>query len=283
MPKNKDYKVIEEQAQKDLRAYLPQSLMARWQPEVHAANDDDESILNIYDVIGYDYWTDGGITDSSVTNFLKRNKGKDVTININSPGGDFFQGLAIYNILKEHDGEVTTRVIALAGSAASIIAMAGTKREIAESAFFMIHNAWSVCVGNRKEMLEKADTLEKLDASMVGIYAKHSNYDKEKIIELVDAESWINADDSLAMGLATALIDDEQTEVDESEEAKHNASLKEIDLALAKAGKTRSQRREIIKDFTSKPSARSETVIKSGANDDWLDELSSLSKTLKEN
>lgn len=265
----------------DVRFYLPEDIMARWEPDVYAADSDDEASINIYDVIGYDYFTGGGITDKLVNSVLRKNKGKAVTVNINSPGGDFFDGVAIYNLLKEHDGEVNVRIVGMAASAASVIAMAGDNIKIAESGFLMIHNAWGIVIGNKHEMEERADVLRGFDESMVGVYTKASNLDEDEIVEMMDKETWINGKDAVEMGFATQFLDSDELEVDEDEKAKYNSSLKEVDVILAKAGKSRSERRHLLKDLTSTPGAAVKDEVKPGADSqDWTDALASLKATL---
>ncbi|HCF5801664.1 TPA: Clp protease ClpP, partial [Pseudomonas aeruginosa] len=93
----------------------------------------------------------------------------DVTVNINSPGGDVFEGLAIYNLLREHKGKVSVNIIGLAASAASFIAMAGDEIRIGRAAFLMIHNAWLIAMGNRNDLREIADWLEPFDMTLADI------------------------------------------------------------------------------------------------------------------
>ncbi|MBN0106041.1 Clp protease ClpP, partial [Pseudomonas aeruginosa] len=93
-----------------------------------------------YEPIGYDWWTGEGVTAKRIAGALRAIGGDvDVTVNINSPGGDVFEGLAIYNLLREHKGKVTVRVLGLAASAASFIAMAADEVKIARAGFLMIH------------------------------------------------------------------------------------------------------------------------------------------------
>ncbi|KLB48562.1 peptidase, partial [Xanthomonas euvesicatoria] len=104
-----------------------------------------------------------GVTARRVAGALRAMGKGPVTVNVNSPGGDMFEGLAIYNLLREHDGEITVKVLGLAASAASIIAMAGDTVQIARAGFLMIHNAWVMAVGNRNDLIEVADTLKPFD------------------------------------------------------------------------------------------------------------------------
>lgn len=271
---------MRDNAAQDVRFFLPESIMSRWNPEVHAAATPDDRTINIYDVIGYDYWTGEGMTAKIVSSVLNKAGGDDVTVNINSPGGDFFEGLAIYNMLKEYDGDVTVNIVGMAASAASVIAMAGTTVKIAEAGFLMIHNSWHVCVGNKHDMQERADTLAKFDESMVGVYSKNSTVDSDEIIQMMDDETWISGKDAVEMGFASQLLDSDELDVADDEQSKYNSSLKQVDVALAKSGKTRSERRAIIKDLTSTPGATVKEPAKPCAGDNWTDALASLRKTL---
>jgi ATP-dependent protease ClpP protease subunit len=281
--KNKEtLKRLRESAAQDVRFYLPESIMSRWHPDIQAANDDDDSTINVYDIVGEDWWTGQGMTAKIVSAVLRRNRGKEVTVNINSPGGDFFEGLAIYNLLKEHDAPITVRVVGMAASAASVIAMAGTTIKIAEAGFFMIHNAWHVCVGNKHDMHDRADVLAQFDDSMVGIYAKKTGKDRDEITDMMDAETWISGADAVKQGFASQFLDSDELDVDDDESAKFNSSLKEVEMALAKAGKSRSQRRHIIKDLTSTPGATVKKPATPCAGDSKLaDALASFTQTLK--
>lgn len=281
--KNKEtLKRLRESAAQDVRFYLPESIMSRWHPDIQAANDDDDSTINVYDIVGEDWWTGQGMTAKIVSAVLRRNRGKEVTVNINSPGGDFFEGLAIYNLLKEHDAPITVRVVGMAASAASVIAMAGTTIKIAEAGFFMIHNAWHVCVGNKHDMHERGDVLAQFDDSMVGIYAKKTGKDRDEITDMMDAETWISGADAVKQGFASQFLDSDELDVDDDESAKFNSSLKEVEMALAKAGKSRSQRRHIIKDLTSTPGATVKKPATPCAGDSKLaDALASFTQTLK--
>lgn len=236
----------------NLLAEAPKEAMARWKPEVHAAKDDDEgTTINVYDEIG-ETWYGEGMTVKKVAAILRQNKGKAITVNINSPGGDFFEGVAIYNALQSHDGEVTVRVIGLAASAASVIAMAGHKVEIAESAFLMIHNAWTIALGDRNEMQDVSDMLAKFDETMAALYSKRANGKTEKeIAKMMDATTWLNGADAIEMGLADSILDADELEVEEKSKSGKNAALKKADIALARAGVPRTERRQIFKEISS--------------------------------
>ena len=209
-----------------------------------AAKSDNE--INIFDVIGRDYWGDGGITAASIQSRLDQIGDGDVRVNINSPGGDMFEGLAIYNLLRAHTGAVTVRVLGLAASAASVIAMAGSNIEIAKAGFLMIHNAWVLVAGNRHDLRTVADTLEPFDTVMAGIYADRSGATPADIAAKMDAETWIGGQDAIDMGLADALLPADQIAVEHDSAAGAAARL---DQALAKTGMPRSERRKLIQQI----------------------------------
>nr|WP_256372528.1 head maturation protease, ClpP-related [Citrobacter sp. wls829] len=123
--------------------------------------------------------------------------GADVTVNINSPGGDMFEGLAIYNLLRDYEGKVTVKVLGIAASAASIIAMAGDDIQIGRGAFLMIHNCWVYAMGNRHDFAELANSLGPFDSAMADIYAVRSGLDMETVQKLMDAESYIGGSDAI--------------------------------------------------------------------------------------
>lgn len=122
------------------------SALDRWDGGIKAATTDDNSI-SVFDVIGQDYWGEG-VTAKRIAGALRAMNGADVTVNINSPGGDMFEGLAIYNLLREYEGRVTVKVLGIAASAVSVIAMAGDDIQIGRGAFLMIHNCWVYAMGS---------------------------------------------------------------------------------------------------------------------------------------
>lgn len=254
-----------------IHSHIPRSVFDRWQPSIRAAADDtDENTISILDPIGYDPWTGDGVTPSRISAALRSIGPKNpVTVSINSPGGDMFDGLAIYNMLMEHKGEVTVKVLGLAASAASFIAMAGDKIQVAKSAFLMIHNAWVVAMGDRNDLRDYADTLETFDAAIASIYADRSGMDIKELGKLMDKETWIGgqaavdyglADDVLSHGIETE--DDPQTSV--------RLAANKLDAALAQAGMTRSERRDLLREYagSTRDAAPSNDVSTHDAADD---------------
>ncbi|HCR0809409.1 TPA: Clp protease ClpP [Enterobacter hormaechei] len=218
------------------------SALDRWDGGIKAASTDDNSI-SVFDVIGQDYWGEG-VTAKRIAGALRAMNGADVTVNINSPGGDMFEGLAIYNLLREYEGLVTVKVLGIAASAASIIAMAGDDIQIGRGAFLMIHNCWVYAMGNRHDFAELSQSLEPFDNAMADIYAARSGLDMAAVQKLMDAESYIGGSDAVAKGLADSLLSaDAVSDGDESPAA----ALRKLDALLAKTNTPRSERRKLIK------------------------------------
>lgn len=154
--------------------------------------------ISIFDEIGM--W---GVSAKEFIAELKQYAGQAITLTINSPGGSVFDALAIYNALRNSGGEVTTKVMGVAASAASLIFMAGDKRVMPENTFLMIHNPMTGAYGNADEMRDIADVLDKIAASLIGTYVNRSGLGEAEVKALLDAETWLNAADSVAQGFAT--------------------------------------------------------------------------------
>lgn len=268
--------------QTSMRFEPPASALARWEPEIQAAASDDESTINIYDTIGEDPWTGQGMSEKIVAAILRKNKGKDITVNINSPGGSFFTGVAIYNLLKGHDGNVTVRIIGMAASAASIVAMAGDNILIGKSAFLMIHNAWTCVCGNKDDMLDAADTLGKFDKAMADIYADVTGMKSPDISKTMDTgDVWIQGQDAIEQGYATGLLEDDAVTLDDGPKGSYNTALRQVDIGLAKAGMPRSERRALIKSLTSTQTAADQNDPMPCAGADLSNCLADLLKTVQ--
>ncbi|EPY5247015.1 TPA: head maturation protease, ClpP-related [Klebsiella pneumoniae] len=253
------------------------SALDRWDGGIKAATTDDNTI-SVFDVIGQDYWGEG-IRAKRIAGALRAMNGADVTVNINSPGGDMFEGLAIYNLLREYEGHVTVKVLGIAASAASIIAMAGDDIQIGRGAFLMIHNCWLYAMGNRHDFAELAQSLEPFDTAMADIYAARSGLDIAAVQKLMDAESYIGGSDAVAKGLADSLLSaDAVSDGDESPAA----ALRKLDALLAKTNTPRSERRKLIKALTGNtPGAVTDPDGKPGAAEDIKPEtLNSLESAL---
>jgi ATP-dependent Clp protease protease subunit len=227
---------------------LSASALARWNETVHAAAAEEDATISILDVIGMDYWSGEGVTAKRISAALRAIGKKDVVVNVNSPGGDYFEGLAIYNTLREHPAKVTVKVLGIAASAASVIAMAGDEVQIARAGFLMIHNTWVVAMGDRHQLRDVADWLEPFDKSAVDIYAARTGLEPKEIGKMLDKEAWINGSDAVAKGFADSLLpsDEVSTSAKQAAQEKPLAAAHRIDSLLARLNIPRSERRELI-------------------------------------
>lgn len=235
----------------DVRSYVSPRAMDRWDSSICAAaeSEADDRTIGIYDVIGEDWWTGGGFTAKRM-NAALRSLGKGpVTVSINSPGGDMFEGLAMYSMLREHPGEVTVKVMGLAASAASIIAMAGDQVQVARAGFLMIHNCWTVGIGNRHDFRELADQIEPFDAAMADVYAVRTGEDITAMQKLMDRESWIGGSAAVDQGFADALLASD--EVGKAEDKKSASAVRKLEAALRASGMPKSEAMKLISQFKS--------------------------------
>jgi ATP-dependent Clp protease protease subunit len=237
----------------EVRFDVPSAALAKWDSGIRAASSESANVIEVFDVIGEDYWTGEGVTAKKISAKLRELDGADVVVYYNSPGGDMFEGLAIYNLFREYPGQVDSKVVGMAASAASIAAMGGDTIHIGASAFFMIHNAWTLAAGNRHEFRAMADYLEPFDAAMAEIYAARTELSVEEIVKMLDAETWINGTDAVEKGFADELLASDKVLHDNAASASAAAKL---DRALAQAGMPRSERRKLLAEVkSSKPSA----------------------------
>lgn len=229
-----------------LRFDLSPKALDRWNPSIQAAASDDNSI-SIFDVIGQDFWTGEGVTAKRIAGVLRSFGDGDVVVNVNSPGGDMFEGLAIYNLLREHPGHVTVKVLGVAASAASIIAMAGDEIQIARAGFLMIHNAWTYAAGNRHDFRAYADYLEPFDASMADVYVARTGQDIKAVEKMMDGETWIGGSKAIDQGFADTLLASD--EIEAGEERPAALAVRRVENALRASGMPRTEAMRLISDF----------------------------------
>ncbi len=169
--------------------------------KINALSEDDAEVM-IYDVIGWPY------NDASeLVKTLNGIKAKTITVRINSPGGDVFDGTAIFNALKNHSSKVITRVEGLAASMGSVIAMAGKEVQAYKNSMLMIHNAWVLAAGNASDLRDIADILEKIDGNIVDIYNAQASCGKKKIRDMMNATTWMTADESKELGFIDTVLE----------------------------------------------------------------------------
>jgi ATP-dependent Clp protease protease subunit len=244
----------------NVRSDISEGAMQRWQPNIRHAIDSSNPTISILDVIGED-WMGNGITAARVSGALRNIGQQDVTVEINSPGGDFFEGLAIYNALREHPMNVTVKVLGLAGSAAAVIAMAGDTIQMPRAGFLMIHNVWVMAMGDQNELREVADSLEPFDAVTADIFASRSGLPMKDIVNMLSTETWMSGSDAITKGFADSLLPSDQVTSSAKNEVTGgpSAAMRRVDSLLAKGERLpRSERRKLLNELAGKPSAAEE-------------------------
>lgn len=233
----------------NIHAFVDQKLMERWSNEAAGvrAVEKGDNVITIFGYIGEDFWSEG-ITAKSIARQLRAISGP-VEVQINSPGGDVFEGFAIYNLLREHPYDVTVKVIGMAASAASVIAMAGNTVQIGAAAFIMIHNCWVLGIGNRHDLRELADFLEPFDQALADVYVARSAQSEADVKKWLDAETYMSGALAIERGFADELLPSDQVTVDDSAQAndRQTNDVRALEQTLLASGMTRTQARERIK------------------------------------
>jgi len=261
-------------AQFDMR---PEAL-ERWEPGVSAAVEGAASI-SIYEQIGAS-WDGSGFTASRAAGILRTIGERDVVVNLNSPGGDFFEGVAIYNLLRQHKAKVTVQVMGLAASAASVIAMAGDEILMGDGSFLMIHNAWAVAVGNRHDMKAASEQLAPFDEAMAEVYAARSGKSVKEASAMMDAETWIGASQAIKDGFATGMVD--RSSITHDTKAQGNKkTLALVEASMARAGHSRSVRRDTLRSLFSGTPGAAENPTTPSAGPEVAASLQNLLNNLK--
>ncbi len=217
-------------------------------PDVVAAQDDEASI-SIYGVIGRDFFSDVDNTERRIGAALRTIGKKDVTVSINSPGGNFFTGLAIYNLLRAHPAKVTINVISVAGSAASVIAMAGDEILMADGSFIMVHKAAALIDGNEYVAKDAAELLREVDDAMASVYAARANVDKTEALSWMDKGrgkgTWFGTTAAIKNGLADGVLPSNAVRVS-ADAAKDIPPERLAERALMAQGKSSSEAKALI-------------------------------------
>lgn len=176
---------------------------------VNLVQGPDGPELNIYGQITPFAFFDEETSANDVIAQLREVKGQDITVRINSPGGSVFEGVAIFNLLKQHKGQVTTVVDGFAGSIASVIFMAGDRRLMGEASRLMIHNASTTVFGAYSDDLrEVADLLDSISTQIRDVYARRVNMTAEEITAAMDKETYYTEAEALEAGFADEIIED---------------------------------------------------------------------------
>lgn len=179
-------------------------------------NDNDERILMLNGEISNETWFGDEITPEEFRGELNSGQGK-VTVWINSPGGDCFAAAQIYNMLMEYSGPVDVHIDGIAASAASVIAMAGNHVAISPVGMMMIHNPATVSIGDEREMKKAMEMLSEVKESIINAYELKTGLPRKQLSNMMNAESWMNAQKALELGFADSILYDGDDEDDEPE------------------------------------------------------------------
>lgn len=177
------------------------------QQRFEVKNKGNKAEIWLYSEIGDGYY--GGVSAQQFQADLKAAGAVDeIVMYINSPGGDVFQGLAIYNQLARHQARKMVKVDGLAASIASIIAMSGDEIEMAANSMMMIHDPWAMTAGSAADLRKTADSLDKVRDSLLDTYVKRTDIDSDKVAAMMAEETWMNAAEAVELGFADRTGDD---------------------------------------------------------------------------
>ena len=207
-------------------------------------NSNNESELFLYGAIASETWFDDDITPEMFRNDLNQHIG-DITVWINSPGGDVFAASQIYTMLKNHNGKITVKIDGIAASAASVIAMAGDETLIAPTGMLMIHNPSTTAWGDKAELQKAIILLDEIKESIINAYETKTNLSRAKIARMMDEETWLNAKKAESLGFVDGILFSKEPEQIAEEPETENISIKKIQQsflqkvsASAKSSKT---------------------------------------------
>jgi ATP-dependent Clp protease protease subunit len=178
----------------------------RWKNQ---ASEQEERVLELYGTIAEESWFDDDVTPQMFRNELFSGKGP-ITLWINSPGGDCIAASQIYTMLMDYPDDVTVKIDGIAASAASVIAMAGTKVLMAPTALMMIHNPATITMGDHEDMKRAIEMLNEVKESIINAYEIKTGVSRIKLSHLMDAETWMNANKAIELGFADEVLKDEK-------------------------------------------------------------------------
>ena len=163
--------------------------------------------ISIFGDLGASWWGDS-VTLADFKKEFDAVKDRDsIKVMINSPGGDVWDGMGIYNLISSVRQKVTVEVLGLAASIASIVALAGKELVMGEGSYFMIHKPWSFSMGTSDDLRKDANLLDKVEGQMLSIYAQHTDMTDAEIVDAMAEETWYTADEAVDAGFATEVTE----------------------------------------------------------------------------
>lgn len=231
----------------------------KWKNQMNQKEQTQERTLFLNGTIAEESWFDDDVTPQLFRDELNAGSG-DITVWINSPGGDCIAAAQIYNMLMEYKGNVTVKIDGIAASAASVIAMAGTKVCVTPVSMLMIHNPSAGIYGNTSEMQKAIKMLDEVKESIVNAYEIKTGMSRAKISHLMDAETWMDANSAVEMGFADEIL--QRSVTDEIE-------IAQVSMVYSQVAVTNSLMNKIAKKCRIEPKAE-ETKTKA---DSLMDRL----------
>ncbi|MDE5583695.1 MAG: Clp protease ClpP [Ruminococcus sp.] len=187
-------------------------------------SDAEEAELIFNGPISDETWWGDEITPAMFRDELSKVKG-NLTVWLNSPGGDCFSASQIYTMLRNHNGKITVKIDGIAASAASVVAMAGDETLISPTGMIMIHNPMTIASGNKSDMEKTISILDEVKESIINAYARKTGLPHNKISRLMDEETWMNAEKALQLGFVDGILFDEnKTQTVTEKESDENQS-----------------------------------------------------------
>ncbi len=217
---------------------------------------DVERVLELNGTIAEESWFDDDITPAMFKDELFSGSGP-ITIWINSPGGDCIAASQIYSMLMDYKGDVTVKIDGIAASAASVIAMAGTKVLMAPTALMMIHNPATAAFGDHEDMQKAIEMLNEVKESIINAYEIKTGLSRAKLSHLMDAETWMNAHKAIELGFSDAVLEDEKKSVVPDEAYAFSSKAVAVALMNKIVGKAKPEPAE-----PAKPEGRSVDELK---------------------
>lgn len=206
----------------------------------------DEHVLVISGAIGEGGYFYEGTSATDVRKALENVEAKTIRIKLNSPGGNAFDGLEIYNYLKDLDAHVIVEVTALAASAASIIAMGADEVIMRTGSVMMIHNASTITYGNKDEMLKVHEYLAKIDTSIIDVYKEKTGLSTDEIKEMLNNETWFTASEAVEKGFADSIEEKPKEKKQSESKLDYENEFKEIRNQISELQNYKNNNQEVI-------------------------------------
>ncbi|WP_294907017.1 head maturation protease, ClpP-related [uncultured Ruminococcus sp.] len=236
-----------------------------WKWKNQTQNSPTERVLTLNGTIAEESWFDDDITPQLFKEDLLSGSG-DITVWINSPGGDCVAAAQIYNMLMDYQGNVTVKIDGIAASAASVIAMAGNTVLMSPVSTMMIHNPATVAMGDHNEMQKAIEMLNEVKESIINAYEIKTGLSRAKLSHLMDSETWMNANKAVELGFADGIISrdafpEKEEDEDEDEEEKEKNNPCENSVLFSRKAVNTALKNKLVKHYSKNVSRNTGTDI----------------------